>query len=298
MRTGQRVLLGWVIAALAVAMIIIMMRDSVMAANAILTKTSLTGLAVLILPSALMMLATGWSFSLLVLSTNRTARSYISVIAIFLTAQIIKYLPGRIWGFLYQIKRLSEQAHTSMVLVASANHLILTSLISMLFLGLAFKVPGAWLLLLLGTFLGLLWTQRGGTAAYLVRINRIPESTRARLPAKAILGIAVSLTLEWLFYLSVWSGLFLLLKLPPKPEMIISIAALYAGAWIVGSLTSLIPSGLGIREGGFIMAGMGLGITEPNLIALAILARMVFALGEVLTGAFAALYLQSKGNLL
>jgi uncharacterized protein (TIRG00374 family) len=167
---------------------------------------------------------------------------------------------------------------------------------SVLFLGVAFGVPGAWHILLLGTLLGLLWVQRGGIAAYLTWIKKIPAATLAKLPIKTVLGIGVSLALEWFFYLAVWAGLFMLLQMPPEPELIVSAAAFYAGAWILGSLASLVPGGLGIREGGFIVLGLGLGIPEPNLVALAILARLIFTLAETLTGALAVTYLQKKAT--
>jgi uncharacterized membrane protein YbhN (UPF0104 family) len=283
--------LGWLIAGLVVAAIGITLRDSLPAAGDALAGTPPLGLAALMLPGALMMLFSGLSFSLLVLPGNSNFARRGSIVGIYLTAQVIKYLPGRVWGLVYQLKRLSEQVHGSQGLMASLNHLMLTALMSVLFLGVALDVPGAWPIIFSGTLLGLLWVQRGGVAAYLGWMKKIPATTLAKLPVKTVMGIGISVSLEWVFYLAVWAGLFMLLRMPPEPEPIISVAALYAGAWILGSLTSLLPGGIGVREGGFIVMGLGLRIPEPELVALALLARLTFTLAETLTGALAAAYL-------
>jgi hypothetical protein len=44
--------------------------------------------------------------------------------------------------------------------------------------------------------------------------------------------------------------------------------------------------------------GLGLGIPEPKLLALAILARLVFTLAEILTGGLAAIWLQKSSLLM
>lgn len=289
-----RLLLGWLIAVMVVIMIGVLLRDSLRAASHLLTNIPLPGVATVVLLGMLMMIATGWSFSLFLRASTRNLTERASVVAIFLTAQIVKYLPGRIWGFVYQLKRLSEQAHASLVLVASLNHLILTTLLSVLFLGVAFRVPGAWLLLALGTSLGLWWAQRGGIAAYLTRMTSLPSATHAHLPAQVVVGLVLSLGLEWLCYLTIWVGLFMVLELPVRSEWVLALASFYAGAWILGSLVSLIPGGIGVREGGFILMGVGLGVDETNLVALAILARLVFMLGEVLTGVVAAAFIHVR----
>ena len=251
---------------------------------------------VLLLPGVLMMVATGTSFALLVLPRDSNWAQRSTIVGIYMTAQIIKYLPGRVWGVVYQLKRLTEQVHMSQGIVASVNHMILTILISILFLGLAFDVPGAGPLMVFGGLLGLLWIQRGGIAAYLTWMSKIPATTLAQLPTQTVLGIGMSLALEWSFYLVVWAGLFMLLRIPPEFEKILALASLYAGAWILGNLTSLVPGGLGVREGGFVVLGLGLGFPEPKLLTLAILARLIFTLAEALTGALAAVYLQKKAT--
>ncbi len=296
MRNWRRITLGWLIAGLVVITLGITLRDSMHAAGDTLRDVAPLEFSALVLPGVLMMLATSVSFSLLVLPRNASWAQRSSVVGIYLTAQIVKYLPGRVWGLLFQLKRLSEQVHLSQGIVASVNHMMLTALIGILFLGPAFVVPGAWALLLLGTLLGLLWVQRGGIAAYLAWMKKIPAGTLARLPARTVLGIGISLLLEWAFYLVLWAGLFMVLQMPPEPGPILALASFYAGAWILGSLTSLVPGGLGVREGGFIVLGLGLGIPEPELLALAILARLIFTLAETLAGALAATYLHNKAT--
>jgi hypothetical protein len=294
MRPWHSITLGWLIAGLVVLTIGFTLRDSIYLAGNILGEVAPIGIILLLIPGALMMTCSGLSFSLLVLPQNGNFAQRSSVVSIYLAAQVIKYLPGRIWGFVYQLKLLSEQVHASKGLVASLNHLFLTALMSFLFLGIASKAPGAWPILLFGSLLGLLWVQRGGIAAYLAGLNKIPAATLAKLPAKAVLVIGISISLEWFFYFAVWTGLFMLLQMPPEPDLIISTAAFYAGAWILGSLTSIFPSGLGVREGGFIMLGLGLGIPEPDLLALAVLARLIFTLTETLLGILAATYLHKR----
>ncbi len=292
MRPWHRIALGWLIAGLVVVTIGFTLRDSLHEAGTTLAGIAPLTFCALVLPGALMMVATGASFALLVLPRDSDWVQRSKIVGIYLTAQIIKYLPGRVWGLVYQLKRLTEQVHMSQGIVASVNHMILTILISMLFLGLAFDVPGAWSLMLFGASLGLLWTQRGGIAAYLTWVTNIPLTTLAPLPMQTVLGIGTCLALEWAFYLMVWTGLFMLLSMPPEPEMILALASLYAGSWIFGSLVSLVPGGLGVREGGFVMLGLVLGIPEPKLMAIAILARLILTLAETMTGTLAAAYLQ------
>jgi uncharacterized membrane protein YbhN (UPF0104 family) len=292
----MRITLGWLIVGLVVFAAYVTVHNSILAAGNALTNIPPLALSVLILPGALMMAATGISFSLLVLPKDSGLTQRSTIVCIYLTAQVIKYLPGRIWGLAYQLKQLSQQVHARQGIVASVNHMILTALISVLFMGVAFDVTGAWPLALCGVLLGLIWAQRGGIAPYLTWRTKTTKLGPAKLPNKAVLGIGISILLEWLFYLIVWGDLFLLLQMPVEKGSVIAAAGLYAGAWILGSLASLTPGGLGIREGGFVMAGLGLGIPESNLVTLAILARLVFTLAEILAGALAAVYLHKTAK--
>jgi len=288
----RRGAVGWLAACLVVLALAIALRDSLGALGHQLTSVSPLGLGLLVVPGALMMLVTGLSFSYLVLPALRVQSQRGAIVSIYLVAQMVKYLPGRIWGFVYQLRRLSDWVHPGQGLIASLNHQVVTLHMSVLFLGVAMAVPGAWLIWTGGVLLGLAWIHRGGVAAYLAWVRQLPPSTFVRLPVQAVLGFGMSLLFEWLFYFAVWAGLFMLLDLPAGMDVVIAAAAFYAGAWIFGSVLGVLPGGLGAREGGFILLGAGLPVSQADLMALALLARLVFTLAETLAGTLAAVHMR------
>ena len=193
------------------------------------------------------------------------------VARIYLIAQPLKYLPGRIWALAYQVAKIGEQAGNRMAVAASLSQLALSTVGSLVVFGIA---SGAQPLLLpAALFVAAVWLWRGGVARYLgiagVEWMSIGQTLR-------VLG---SVACEWAtFALATW---LTCRALASGDEFSFSLVALYSIAWIVGSLAAITPGGLVIREGGFVALCQINGIPGEFAGMFALVARLVFTISEI-----------------
>lgn len=241
-----------------------------------------------------MLMASAVSFAVLVCAGRYPFKVGSLAVTAYVIAQPLKYLPGKVWGFAYQVHRLIEHVPWQQATVASVNHVILTFLLSFFALG---GVLGGWvgvLLAFIGTAGTMLWMGRGGVERNLPARWRTQFAGPIPLPLTTLLGLCVSVAVEWVTYLVVWAGLLPALDAGVALTDIVILAALYSGAWLISSLIAVIPGGLGVREGGFVLVGAGLGYNPGNLLAMAAVVRLVFTLGELLLLAVVSIYLSVR----
>jgi glycosyltransferase 2 family protein len=200
--------------------------------------------------------------------------SLATAIRIWFSSQLVRYVPGNIWHLMGRVY-LTQQAGvgkqvTSMSLVfellQSITAALLMAAVSLLFWPRQ-SAQGLWTLLLQRP---LDW------ALHRTGLGSFPGISLHRRDLFALLpGYCAS----WFAY---GCGLYLLaLSIHPLPLTAIpALVGIFAIAWVVGFLSFITPSGLGVREGvlGYLLSSL---MPLPVALLLALLARVWLTLAEL-----------------
>ena len=248
-------------------------------------------------------------FATLLSGMRETRVRFVDAWRLFHLANITRYLPGRIWGFV-RLLSLSERFGLSKTAVGSALTLhvgIETALGGLIGVSLIFSEPiretakGVFeailatdtLLLtiavvgLLIVFVFLLATVSSKAREFLKTLRATGSPLFSNPFGKMWLSVFVSHFLLW-----VCQGMafFLFVKsiVPAHWRDAYLLAAIFAFAWIVGFLSFLTPGGLGIREGilGMLLANY-MPASQATLVAL--LCRVWILSAEILLAGIAFL---------
>jgi hypothetical protein len=201
-----------------------------------------------------------------------TSRSYPPrlIAQLHVTGQLLRYLPGRIWGLAFQISTTRETIPASRLARANMDFMVF-SMIGSTAVGLAllaYQKPWPWwvatipvmggLIILGGLFLGganriLLLAGRfvPGRAGRICELLSAGQPTLSRLAAITTVFIA-----SWATYLAGWSMLGHVFHSFAQVDFI-SLCAYYTLASVIGIISVLTPAGLGVREAAFLMLAAG-----------------------------------------
>lgn len=226
---------------------------------------------------------------------------------LYFTAQVLKYLPGRVWGFGYQALAGAAFAPVSAWLLAGLAHfglavVVLVS-VALTIIGWSLGVaPGvAAMLAVPGIYLTSWAVLRSVPAARLVatgsharfaalrdawpRLAHLGGGERAKVGALLLAGTLLGF-LAWvpLCAAGPWS-------LAPADALLL--AAIYGLSWLVGYLAVFTPAGLGVRELVFIALAPQFG---PDVVAtMAVLGRMNLLVADIALAAPFALAKPASG---
>lgn len=228
----------------------------------------------------------------------RISGSKISVRAglpIFFYTLFARYLPGQIWSYLGKIVLPlgsgTNLAQTGQALVLETIlSLLAASVVSLAALPFLPMVPRYALAIPLGIIvIGIVLLQPGV-------FTRLREFGRRSLPNSNVTNYSLrQIVLPLILLIGAWGflgiTLFLLAKIiaPPHGLPLLVSASIYAAAWIVGFLSFWAPAGIGVREAVLVML-LRPWMPENNAILLALEARMVLLMTEVLTFLILSLY--------
>lgn len=219
--------------------------------------------------------------------TNENQRFDI-VVPAYLQAQVVRYLPGKIWGLVYQSQQLKGQASTPNVILVNlfqmlnTNFLacgIILSVIAGQFYGNAFM-----LIALIITF----------TITELIHIFPKYEMITIKILAKYSKYFHFGLSLhkfdsinfrgtvilsgEWLFYLTAF---YILLHESYTTQEVMLVAIWYSAASLIAILAILVPAGLAVREAIFIAGSSMLPVDNSAFLAVAAILRLIFICSEI-----------------
>jgi len=204
--------------------------------------------------------------------------SLIDASRLLFVSQIIRHLPGRFWGVLYQVNQLKKHTPPHVTLRTNLDFVLL-SLAFNLFISLAififygFNLHVAFILAIVGLIilamsLRLDWIE--ATLSFLKRglptkiVRRLPDITKKFYSWKTISLLCLLFLSSWIFYLLSW--LFLQKALEGFEEAkIFLLCASYSIAWIIGFLSIIVPGGLGVREASFVLIAHALA--SPSALA-------------------------------
>jgi glycosyltransferase 2 family protein len=205
------------------------------------------------------------------LNTNAERRYPPRLIAqLHVAGQLLRYLPGRLWGLAYQISTTRETIPAPILARANIDFMVFSMIGSAAagFALLAFRKPWPWWMALsplIGGMVLLAAVFLGGANRILLlagqflprRARNICEAIAAGQPTfPRLVRIMVLFSASWAVYLTGWSLLGCVFHSFAGVDFI-SLCAYYTLASIIGILSVLTPAGLGVREAAFVMLAGG-----------------------------------------
>jgi glycosyltransferase 2 family protein len=215
---------------------------------------------------------------------------------IFFVGQLGKYLPGKLWPILTQIRlgaaydvprRASGAAAGVFMLLVLGTGLVLAA-VTVPFLGGQALGRYWWTLAVLPLALAAMHPailNRGlGLALRLARREPMPQPLTLR-------GIAVAafwcLPMWALFGVHTWA-LALDLGSANAADLYLRSTGVFAASWSIGFLVGVLPAGAGPREAAFILL-FGATIPTAQATVIALVSRLLITLGDVVWGVLALL---------
>lgn len=210
-----------------------------------------------------------------------------NAIQIYLQSQIIRYLPGKVWGVIYQSQRMSNSLPTTVIVLANLIQMITTNILavgvvislmaviffdSLLFL---FLIPLFFLLLEIEHRLGFfqnvfLWLS--------VKLRlQLPLIKSSVNPADRW-KLSFFLLSEWFFFFAVF---FMLWGHDYRLSDIFSLGAWYSLATLVSMVFIFMPGGIAIREALFVSSANIYFSNQADLLVMSTLLRLVWISSEI-----------------
>jgi uncharacterized membrane protein YbhN (UPF0104 family) len=206
------------------------------------------------------------------------------ILRAYATAQVVRYLPGKVWGLLYQAALLSDMG-PGRVVTANLMQMVHTNLLA---IGVISAVLGsvsterAWPLWALAVSLLLveLLHRRPKLEAVVVtaanRMLRRSESATFAAAPRPWRGTII-LVLEWLVYYAMWWALLAPIGFV---DMLVP-STWYAAASLLAILAFVVPGGIGVREALFVTLAAGFTGGGGSLVAIAAGIRLVLLAAEL-----------------
>ena len=196
--------------------------------------------------------------------TDVGSRSWRSRLRIYLQAQLVRYLPGKIWGLVYQAGRMSESHSVREVLLANAWQMLTTNVLAVGVISslILCRIISPWYLMVI--------------APFILRRNFL-DGSLSPIPRKRWMLTAI-LCSEWVFYfIAIW----LLFHGWRHSADWILVGAWYSGASILAMLAFVVPAGLAVREAIFVMGPDIAQMDAASMAVFALVARLTFTGAEL-----------------
>ncbi len=237
-----------------------------------------------------------------IFSTYDKKLGYLRCANLIFVSQIAKYIPGKIWGVVYQIEAVKEMCKASSVLLVNIEYIAISTIFSVstalfilsgIYVGWSFAIFLFILLLILSKII----IDKDMIVKIIYFISKtfprdffyIPKSKERKGFILVLLFLVV-----WIIYGTSWvffgDGL---LKLPWQKSL--SLMAIYNISWIFGFYLLFSPSGIGIREGFFIILGKKFANIQ-TLLVIALAVRFGFTALELFLGVLSIWVMKFKSS--
>lgn len=213
---------------------------------------------------------------------------------IYLQAQIVRYLPGKVWGLVYQSQRMSDTHRASEVVIANLWQMATTNLLAaglVLSVLLALRVSPLSLCLFVPAVVLVEWLHRHPAIETwtLRRLGRYlpklaPLAATRPMPPMPWKGTAL-LCSEWIFY---FLAFFALLYGRSGWLESLLLGTWYGGASLLALAAFVVPAGIAVREAIFVAAPDLTGASAATLAVTAALARIMFLGAEIAAAVLAS----------
>lgn len=225
---------------------------------------------------------------------------------LFFTGQLMKHLPGRIWGVAYQSVAGGHALLVEWVAV-SIMFMALTTCFALWIAATVLVLKSGWYWSLLVLMVGAAMYALGWRTWSLTAFSRLLK--KMSIPAlrglsdalecfaivdpKSKLCVGGWFLAGWLIYFLAWSGYGIAWPGLAATDGI-WLCAIYTLAWFVGYVSLLSPSGIGVRELVFVLLAQHF---PPDAVAgMAVLGRVVLMLADVLLGAAFMPFRRDRGD--
>lgn len=210
----------------------------------------------------------------------------------YLQSQLVRYLPGKVWGLVYQSRRIRDSHDAGTVVLANLWQMVVTNVLAM------------------GVVMGLFstrWLGPWGAGLFIAAVtmvevvHRVPSLRdrpfawlAARVPSLGLTSPAMTATpdrwrstgilvAEWIFY---FLGFVSLLSAQLAPVDAILLATWYGAASILALAAFVVPAGLAVREAIFVSGGSFVPVVDPALMLVTATAlRFLMIVAEILAAA-------------
>jgi len=217
------------------------------------------------------------------LRINITKYNFFQIAKLFFTGQIIRYMPGRIWGILYQVmnslpdtpKKNIVLANIELMFVAFSGLLTVSTAIIIFFTKFwYFSLP----VVIFGLTFMILVLRNGWLTIIITIANTFLRKNKQEvtfLPLNLkICFSAVSLFLfGWVIYLVGWVAIGEAGYGAKSTYTMLLLASTYSISWFLGYISMITPSGIGIREASFLVLSQEI-LPSSELALLAIVIRL------------------------
>lgn len=215
----------------------------------------------------------------------------------FVSSQVVRYLPGKVWGVFYQAQATAGLISARDTIKANIEHFLLVNINSIAVAIAVFTYYMEGIVTALSFFfIAEVFIFLNLRTSFLRRVvsvtsrlsglDREPFYSR-RSNNKDMLILSL-LQAEWLFY---FIACVLILPAYFSIESAVVVATCYAIAWLIGALSIVLPSGLFVREASFIWLGSLLGFPLADLLAFSVVARILFTLADLASAALSNILL-------
>ncbi len=279
------------IAALVVSSLIFITRiflNSPVSWQTVTELTSVSRLLLALVPCILMLVSKSILHAMLVEDIHGQKTPWSRIIASYAQAQLIRYLPGKVWGIIYQGEQLAGLVSRTTVWTANIVQVVLTNLntlgVVLGFCGLMYLNVVAAAVVFAGFAAVCAWTSMSGIMPRLVVLLAPKSAGAVAIPAarpslRRVAAQMAILQIEWVFYYVAW---IVLLGNQTSLQDILIISTSYAAASFVGLLVVVMPSGWLVREAVFIWLGDIQGLGADQLLVLSVVMRLFFIAGDFL----------------
>jgi len=203
---------------------------------------------------------------------------------IYTKAALIRYIPGNVWGLAakaYMIYRLGLKKSETIFIIIFESAILVFSGIVVYFLTMIQK--GGFLINIIMCIMGILLFIFIVYPRFFLKILHLfyKDIAIRTLPPIFLIKLLVGYLVYWFIYgISFW---YLIRSITFISNYnIFIVIGIFAISWVIGFLSLVTPSGLGVREISLIYL-LGKFMTIPLATLISLFARIVFILGELIS---------------
>lgn len=224
-----------------------------------------------------------------------------NVIAPYLTSQVVRYLPGKIWGIFYQVQAMSKWVQTSDTVKINIEQFLLSHMNSIaiaacLYMYYSKGIGAALIVLVVAMTIVFLFIRSSFLHTAISTFSGSPSATNESFAVKKYNrkdGLVFSLfQVEWIIYI-----LACAMILPENYYLneVIIVAVIYAVASLIGWVAFMIPSGIVVREASFVWLSSLFGFDAVDMFTFSIVFRMANMVAEIMCAFFCILFIRMEG---
>lgn len=230
-------------------------------------------------------------FYVFLLKGHHDIRSWRPPLKIFLYSQIVRYVPGKVWSYLYQISLLPAEFSKTTTILTNLE-MVAISMVVIGGAGLAAILWPSFLYIFVFVFclsVGIAISYRVGLVDWILNrllrpLMRFGVNDLKRRPYKV--AAMASVITGWVMLVFTSSIVVLHSIWPLSTDESITYAACLLLSWILSALVFIVPMGIGVRETGFVaLSALVIGTLDGGqLAATAIIVRFWQLIVDILSG--------------